>query len=149
LILSILCQAGLLTILANIIADIDTDTFCWKYRRYWYRYFRKKYRRDFYRYRYFHAPSSAANYRIVSIISGIRRSSSHCRWSQWGDLLSAVWWRRPRQAILSLQTTEREVSEMWYRNIKPNKYRRYFYRYFFEKYQGYHHQYWKRSGDNK
>jgi len=32
-------MAGLLTILANVIADIDIDTFCWNEWRYQYRYF--------------------------------------------------------------------------------------------------------------
>jgi len=50
-----LSQAGLLTILSNSIADIDTNTFCQKYRRYRYRYVREKLPRYFcrYFYRYF------------------------------------------------------------------------------------------------
>ena len=46
---------GLLTILSNSIADIDTDTFCQKYRRNRYRYVREKLPRYFcrYFYRYF------------------------------------------------------------------------------------------------
>ena len=45
-------KPGLLTILSNNIADINTDTFCQKYRRYRYRYVHKKLPRYFCRYFY-------------------------------------------------------------------------------------------------
>jgi len=43
-----LSYPGLLTILAKSIANNDTNTICWKYCWYQYRYFCKKYWRYFY-----------------------------------------------------------------------------------------------------